>query len=54
MTGLWLKTEQEDQEAYRKIFDYQSGNPDREQTNKIQTEKFSVWLLLIDREGCVN
>ena len=41
---LWLKTEREDREAYRKIFDYRSGNPDpeREQTDKIQTEKFSA------------
>ena len=57
-------TRAEDREAYRKIFDYQSGNPDRKQTDNFRlgvsqsrqrkTEKFSVWLLLIDQEGRVN
>ena len=53
-----------DREAYRKIFDYWSGNPDRKQTDNFRlgvsqsrprkTEKFLVWLLLIDQEGRVN
>ena len=28
----------EDQEAYRKIFDYRSGSPDREQTDTLRQE----------------
>ena len=42
----------EDQEAYRKIFDYQSGNPDREQTDNLRLEFLSlaweIWNLKFD------
>ena len=56
----WLHTWAEDLEAYRKNFDYQSGNPDQEQTNNLRLaisrsrpKKFlglawEIWYLIID------